>query len=141
MQDGEEEEKQEQEVVPAAMTEEDAEDWSVVERVESAANLAANDEVLARAAELIGSALFSSQDMDGVKIEATPEQLQRYAAQLTPLIELGFVDRFGMKAVVDVLESLTAANLGSGEMKEVAADRVIQVLEKNEAEGEPKGEE
>jgi len=90
-----------------------------------------NDEVLARAAELIGSALFSSQELDPAsKIEASPEQLQRYAFQLAPLIELGFVDRHGMKTVINVLESLTAANIGSGENAEVSVDAVIQELDK-----------
>jgi hypothetical protein len=119
-------------------------------------DLTANDEVLARAAELIGSALFSSQELDtkpSANIEASPEQLQRYAQQLTPLIELGFVDkyvrrapippvpppahpptppRYGLKEVVQVLEGLTAANIGSNEDKEVTVDAVIHQLEKAE---------
>jgi hypothetical protein len=106
-------------------------EWSVVECPVT------NDEVLARAAELMGSALWSSQEMNAT---ASPEQLQRYAAQLTPLIELGFVDKYGMKLCVQILESLTAANIGSGELAEVSVDAVIQALEKMDEVGEGKTE-
>jgi hypothetical protein len=134
-------------------------DWSVVS---SSEELEANDEVLARASELLGSALFESQgeeeskptkassgdggtgtgtgtgtdpSFDGI----APQILQKYAEPLSILVGLGFVDKYGGAKIVETLERLTAASIGSGEDNEpITADAVIDCLVKQEEEEEKK---
>jgi hypothetical protein len=105
-----------------------------------------DDETLARAAQVIGSSLFESDNMshasstlsggaDGSFLSSVPTissdsnvpapVLDQWAAQLIQLRELGFVDD---AAIVDVLERLQAANIGSDSTDEVTVERVVEEL-------------
>jgi Zinc finger, ZZ type len=124
--------------------------WSVIAEKENAENM--GDEGLGRAAEAIGSALFQSDMMrsteDGTLSSMTkcssvasvptyvpsiaasehdiPQaQLDRWAAQLGQLRELGFSDD---AVCVDALEALAAANIGVDSDEEVSVQQVIEKL-------------
>ena len=119
--------------------------WSVVVEKEHAS---VEDGGLGRAAEAIGSALFQSDMMRSVEgvsttmssVTTVPTvapsivisehppssiQLERWAAQLEQLHELGFMNDI---ASVDALESLSAANIGVESSDEVTVQQVIQKL-------------
>lgn len=112
-------------------------------------NMVANDEALARAARVIGSALFESE-ISRNSLNATNEdvsmldsdhsipstlpsvatvaqaQLDRWALQLRQLHELGFNND---AANVEIMERLQAANIGSGEDdEEISVEKVINEL-------------
>jgi len=120
-----------------------------------------DDEALARAAQVIGSALFNSATSAGnvstlsksdeaasassacdasadfssissvpstVRSLATYAQRERWAAQLCKLREIGFDDE---AACIEVLEHLSAANIGSGEQVEVSVTQVVNELMKD----------
>ena len=119
--------------------------WSVVVEKE---HTIVEDGGLGRAAEAIGSALFQSdmmRSMDGQSASMSsattvptvapsiaiseqsisPFLLQRWAAQLKQLHELGFVND---ASCIDALESLSAANIGVESSDEVTVQQVIQKL-------------
>lgn len=110
------------------------------------------DAVLARACELMGSALFSSARLDEDEEEDSDSKpasnpVQRaaadnatvhnaalqaaYSTQLSQLKSLGLVSRFGLPACLSILERLSAANVGSDEGK-VTVQQVIHELLKVE---------
>lgn len=111
-----------------------------------------DDEILARAAQVIGSALFESDNMsrgdasslsggaDASFLSSVPTitsesnvpvaVLDQWAAQLIQLRELGFTDD---AASVEVLERLQAANIGSESTDEVTVERVVNELLKKKA--------
>ena len=118
-------------------------DWQVVD-----------DEMIARAAQMIGSALFQndlsrSEDhgsastltnseqlsvpssVPTVDVEGglSPTQLDRWALQLNQLHELGFFDD---KKSVEILEYFTAANIGVDENEEVSVNQVVNALLKQD---------
>jgi hypothetical protein len=122
-------------------------EWEVVRDDEQVAD----DEMLARAASVIGSSLFES-DMENsntstltvgadssmlssvptigsVPVPVPAVLLGRWAPQLIQLRELGFVDD---AQSVDVLERLNAANIGVDCDDEITVERVVDVLLKNE---------
>jgi len=120
-----------------------------------------DDEALARAAQVIGSALFNSATSAGnvstlsksdeaasassasdasadfssissvpstVRSLVTYAQRERWAAQLCKLREIGFDDE---AACIEVLEHLSAANIGSDEQVEVSVTQVVNELMKD----------
>ncbi|GMI02774.1 hypothetical protein TrVE_jg10608 [Triparma verrucosa] len=119
-----------------------------------------NDEVLARACELMGSVIFEDgeekvdergdekvdekidkkvdEKIDSkIASKPTPFQpssdlLSRYGEQLSQLSLLGLTDRFGLPCVLEILERLTAAGIGSEECKNVSVERVVGELLKEE---------
>jgi hypothetical protein len=118
-------------------------DWQVVD-----------DEMIARAAQMIGSALFQndlsrSEDhgsastltnseqfsipssVPTVDVEGglSPTQLDRWALQLNQLHELGFFDD---KKSVEIIEYFTAANIGVDENEEVSVNQVVNALLKQD---------
>jgi Zinc finger, ZZ type len=123
--------------------------WSVVAEKEHAVSVV--DEGLGRAAEAIGSALFQSDmmrstedatlsTMTNMSVASVPTfvpsiapsehdipqaQLDRWAAQLKQLRELGFSDD---AVCVDALEALAAANIGVDSDEEVSVQQVIEKL-------------
>lgn len=123
-------------------------EWQVVSDDEEKVD----DEILARAAQVIGSALFESDNLsrgddssftgggDGASfLSSVPTitsdsgvptaVLDQWAAQLIQLRELGFTDD---AASVDVLERLHAANIGSDSTDEITVERVVnELLKKN----------
>jgi len=131
-------------------------DWQVV----SEDNQNLSDEQLARAAQMIGSALFnsdmrSSEELGSAKSGAsagesdvlsvassvpttihsvasgnhvTPQQFEYWAPQLLQLRELGFEDD---ARCVDILERLSAANIGCGSTDEVTVHQVVDEWYKN----------
>jgi hypothetical protein len=124
------------------------EEWEVVAEDEEQVD----DETLARAAQIIGSALFESDNLsrgdassltggaEGSFLSSVPTitsdsnvpapVLDQWAAQLIQLRELGFADD---AASVDILERLQAANIGSDSMEEIILDRVVnELLKKKE---------
>jgi hypothetical protein len=118
--------------------------WQVVDN-----DGAVNDEMVAQAAQMLGSALFQS-DMasyeSGVDVHMTTDSvssgltsvptiasksaisavvLQRWEEQLKQLHELGFLDDH---ANVDALGHLEAANIGVGETAPIRIDTVVEHL-------------
>jgi hypothetical protein len=110
----------------------------------------ANDEMIARAAQFLGSALFESDMSQHVDltnsnlstassaltftptiassptlVDVAPAQLERFAHQLFQLRELGFEDE---AHIIEILERFTAANIGSDSDDEVSVDRVVNEL-------------
>jgi hypothetical protein len=126
------------------------EDWHVV----SDDLQIGSDEELARAAQMIGSALFnsdirSSQEQmstlsgsaDGMSFASSvptsvpsiantivAAQRERWALQLGQLHAMGFDDD---ASCVEILERLTAANIGCGSNDEVSVSEVVNELWKN----------
>lgn len=126
------------------------EDWHVV----SDDLQIGGDEELARAAQMIGSALFnsdirSSQEQmstlsgsaDGISFASSvptlvpsisntvvAAQRERWAMQLEHLHAMGFDDD---ARCVEILERLTAANIGCGSNDEVSVSEVLNELWKN----------
>ena len=117
-------------------------------------NLVASDEALARAAQVLGSALFESElsrandashgatnedvsmlgsdhslpsTLPSVSGSVAQAQIDRWALQLRQLHELGFMND---TANVEIMERLQAANIGSGEEEEISVERVINELMK-----------
>lgn len=122
--------------------------WDVVE------DPTEHDESLARAACVIGSALFNSgmsesrnnsnahtNSSDG-SIGSVPTSVpslssqptlpatlvQRWSAQLNQMHELGF---FNDALTIDTLERLNAASIGSGEEEEISVTRVVNEMMKD----------
>ena len=133
-----------------ASTERSEEGWHVVS--EDQPN--GSDEDLARAAQLIGSALFNSDmrssgevvsnltgsvaELDGMShassaLTSVPSvtshiaaaQRERWATQLAQLRTLGIDDE---ARCVEILERLTAANIGCGNSDEVSVTAVVDAL-------------
>ena len=127
-----------------------SDDWQVVDEDAQLAN----DEMIARAARFLGSALFESElsrsdaathvDLSNSNLstassaltyaptilsEPSPAQLSRWALQLSQLQDLGFYDNAGH---VEILERFSAANIGSDFDDEVTVTRVINELLKSE---------
>jgi hypothetical protein len=126
-------------------------EWEVVRDEEQIAN----DEMLARAVSVIGSSLFESdmehshtstltEGADSSMLSSVPTiasasvsasvsvpavLLDRWAPQLIQLRELGFVDN---AQSVDVLERLSAANIGVESDDEITVERVVNILLKND---------
>ena len=119
--------------------------WSVVVEKE---HTSVEDGGLGRAAEAIGSALFQSDMMRSIEGTSaavssvttvptfaasivtdeqplSPIQLQRWAAQLEQLHELGFTNDIDC---IEALELLTAANIGVDSNDEVTVQQVIGKL-------------
>lgn len=114
------------------------------------------DEQISRAAQALGSALFnsemerSSENLSTLSnsgasagtgfstlatvpstvrsLNTAPSQLLRWSAQLQQLQELGFTND---AESVDILESLTAANIGVDSDDEVTVEQVINVMMKD----------
>ena len=133
--------------------------WDVVSSDQLAtddADQLATDEALARAAQVIGSALFESElsragsqpnssgsvsmlgsehsvpsTLPSVVSEkpgsVQPNQFDRWALQLKQLHELGFLND---EKNVEIMERIHAANIGSGEMEEVSVERVVNEIMK-----------
>ena len=116
--------------------------------------MVASDEALARAAQVLGSALFESElsrandashgatnedvsmlgsdhslpsTLPSVSGSVAQAQIDRWALQLRQLHELGFMND---TANVEIMERLQAANIGSGEEEEISVERVINELMK-----------
>ena len=129
--------------VPAVVEENE---WEVVganeEREESQ-----GDDDIARAAEMLGSALFNSE-MQGTgehdadenvstlsdsfsvpssvpSVSVAPTQRSRWSSQLTKLRELGFENE---EECVEVLERLQAANIGVDSEDEVSVTHVVNAI-------------
>ena len=111
----------------------DGEDsWSVVEDDEKKAN---NDESIARATEMIGSALFNSDLNSDIKDDSkssnsstdslSPVVLARWETELKKLHEIGFLDD---RKNVDALEHLEASHLGVDSTDEISINTVIEHL-------------
>jgi len=118
--------------------------WQVVDN-----DGAVNDEMVAQAAQLLGSALFQSDmahDESGVDVHMTTESvssgltsvptitsksvisavvLQRWEKELKQLHELGFLDDH---ANVDALGHFEAANIGVGETAPISIETVVAYL-------------
>jgi hypothetical protein len=130
----------------------DESEWSVVKSVGS--NGTTQSEQIAKAAELLGSALYNSDMKNSSEGEgngpgsvagssfsipssvptdfgthhAAPAQIDRWGAYLLQLRELGFDNE---DECVEVLERLEAANIGVDEDGDVSINRVInELLEK-----------
>lgn len=120
-------------------------EWHVVgEDVEG--GLLDGDEEIARAAEMLGSALFNS-DMKGstaeshgnvsnlsdsfsvpstvASISVGPTQRARWSVQLSKLRELGFDDE---SQCVEILERLQAANIGVESEDDVSVTQVVNII-------------
>jgi len=126
-----------------------SDDWHVV----TEDSQIANDEIIARAAQFLGSALFESEmgrdagsivDLNNSNIstassaltftptlasEVVTAQFDRWAFQLQQLRELGFYDD---AATIEILERFTAANIGSNSDDEVSVTRVVNELLKGQ---------
>ena len=126
--------------------------WQVV----SDDNHINGDEELARAAQMVGSALFNSDMKSSGEVLSTltgsaagsdafsqassvptsvpslnyvsAAQLQRWAPQLTQLHEMGFDDD---ALCVEILERLSAANIGVGDDEEISVQQVVNQLWKS----------
>jgi len=138
-------------VVPSdqSVISENSEDWDIVEGEELQMR---EDEQLARAAQMVGSALFHSDmsrsaealdnkaDMDSIL--SSPESIgslptitsesnevfmmKKWGEEINQLRELGFVDD---QVTVDVLEALQAINVGNAvNVKATVADAIDQLL-------------
>jgi hypothetical protein len=145
----------------------DGDDWHLVGDSENESENVPNDgDDVGRAAEMLGSALFSSDMISSgeaistlsrshgdwtvssatsvpstvpslsagsaaVASHASEDQRSRWAFQLTQLAELGFDDQ---DACIDILERLSAANIGVESDEEVDVGRVVnELLKKNES--------
>ncbi len=125
--------------------------WHMVDSDDDGVVVDANA-ALGRAAQMIGSALFNS-DMERsapaapfesvasvssvpttVHLDRTepntlvPDQLERWALQLTQLHELGFLND---QANVETIERLAAANIGVNSTDEVSVQQVIDEMMKD----------
>lgn len=101
--------------------------WSVVQ----------DDENLARAAEMIGSALFNSDNNVGSQVSSVssvpttirsivnPAQQARWANHLEGLHELGFYDD---EKSISIMEMLMAANIGVESDDDVTLEQVVNAL-------------
>jgi len=111
-----------------------------------------NDKMIAQAAQLLGSALFESDLLNSDNIsgfdtgesvslpsslpslssaansEISPVVLEKWSFHLFKLHELGFIDD---NKSVDILEHLTAANIGVDSNEEVSVAQVVDALLKN----------
>jgi hypothetical protein len=144
---GEEDDEEENEVDAESQN-----SWDVVD-----ADHLPHDEALARATQVVGSALFesglsrgesqsggsqSAHSVPGVVFgddsscptslpslgSVQPIQVERWVLQLSQLHELGFLDDVKN---VEILERFHAANIGSDEMEEVSVERVVNELMKD----------
>jgi hypothetical protein len=122
-------------------SEQSEDEWQVVSDDEQMIG----DEMLARAAQVIGSALFesgtssltagaSSSVLSSVPTISSESHipavlLDRWAPQLVQLRELGFADD---AQSVDVLERLNAANIGVDSDDEITVERVVNELLKKD---------
>lgn len=93
-------------------------EWDVLDDV---AQQIESDAALARAASLVGSALFEDSQKDS-------HTLPRWSTELKQLHELGFLDDHRS---IDILDSLNAANIGSGETAPIKIEKVVERLLKN----------
>jgi hypothetical protein len=125
-------------------------DWHVVKADGSEEEPGKADEEIARAAEMLGSALFNSDmrssdenmstlsNSDSFSVPSTvpslatqsskvaPAQRTRWASQLVKLAELGFDDE---TVCVDVLERLQAANIGvDAEDDDVSVTQAVNAI-------------
>lgn len=120
---------------PSVSDDDEDMDWDVID---ADTIQIANDEVLARACELMGSALFDSaiseDDSKPVAKEEGdgPNPGTLYATQLRQLEEVGLLQRYSKSRCIDVLERLNAANVGSGEMGAISVEKVVEILLKEE---------
>lgn len=123
-------------------------DWQVVTEDKQVSD----DEQLARAAQMIGSALFnsdmkSSEEMTGSAAESdaisfassvptdvrsvtsgsqvAPAQFERWQEQLDQLHALGIHDD---DRCVEIIERLTAANIGCGNDEEISVQQIVDEL-------------
>ena len=130
----------------------DDEEWSVVKSVGS--NGTTESQQIAKAAEMLGSALFNSDMKQSTEGEANgtgsvagssfsipssvptdigtqhaaPAQIDRWGAHLLQLRELGFENE---DECVEVLERLEAANIGVDEDDDISINHVVnELLEK-----------
>jgi hypothetical protein len=99
-----------------------ADEWDILDDV---AQQIESDAALARAASLVGSALFEDSQK-----EATSYTLPRWSTELKKLHELGFLDD---SSSVEVLDSLNAANIGSGVTDPIKIEKVVERLLEKEA--------
>merc|ERR1712172_257405 len=90
-------------------------EWDVLDDV---AQQIESDAALARAASLVGSALFEDSQKDSYS-------LPRWSTELNQLHELGFFDD---RRSIEILESLNAANIGSGETTPIKIETVVERL-------------
>ena len=140
-----EEEKSGDVIVNGEASEDDASQnsWDVVED-----QVVAPDESLARAAVQIGSALFHSgmsenapnSNVSVTTVDSVPTTLssleplvsaalvERWAGHLQRLHELGF---YNDALIIETLERLQAANIGSGETEEITVERLVNELMKD----------
>lgn len=128
---------------PAAVEENE---WEVV-GTDAEKDASQGDDGIARAAEMLGSALFNSEiqgtgehdteenvstlsDSFSVpssvpSVSVAPTQRSRWSAQLSKLRELGFEDE---EQCVEVLERLQAANIGVDSEDEVSVTHVVNAI-------------
>jgi len=123
-----------------------ADEWDILDDV---AKQIESDEVLARAAQMCGSALFEESQKEPANktasywstlsslgsslTSATASSayvVPRWNKELKMLHELGFNDDL---LSVDILERLTAANIGSGEMGAIKIEQVVDHILKSKA--------
>lgn len=112
-----------------------ADEWDMVDKDKDQTQ---NDEMLAQAAQMVGSALFEEDNSRFVDLinSSTADldngisfmQISRWQEQLVKLRELGFLND---KKSIDVLEELEAANIGVDSTDPIKIEKVVDVLLKN----------
>eukprot|EP00934_Nitzschia_sp_Nitz4_P004569 Nitzschia sp. Nitz4//scaffold33_size148984//11444//14014//NITZ4_002910-RA/size148984-snap-gene-0.17-mRNA-1//-1//CDS//3329548373//4559//frame0 len=123
-------------------------EWEVVDDVEDKSSQ--GDDGIARAASMLGSALFNSDMKESVKNESVgnvsnlsdsfsvpstvptvtqPSSASRWRVQLDQLAELGFIDE---AKIIEIIERMEAANIGSDEdQTSISISRVVEALLEN----------
>jgi len=101
-----------------------ADEWDILDDV---AQQIESDAALARAASLVGSALFEDSQKGSTPSSYT---LPRWSTELKRLHELGFFDD---RRSIEVLDSLNAANIGSDVTDPIRIEKVVdRLLEKED---------
>jgi len=107
-----------------------SDEWDIVDEEKDRIQ---NDKTLARAAQMVGSALFEEDQHMSSEIQSTTSTgsnlsmalLNRWGGEVLRLRELGFMDD---KKSIDVLEGLQAANIGVGCNDPIKIEKVVDML-------------